>query len=287
MPVAITLETTLLAIRAVTNEQGIPPPILATGSVYYGAAKQMIEQYAPKAPSAVQDSAMVRLVGWMWDSPISDPYQNKAMTSSGAASILAQWRTHSIGIISDSDDDSSPSKGIPADFSEFSGRLISNEAKINSNTGRIVTLESVPASPSQPTGEGDDAYDWATVGNTEIIPSDKLPAVAVPSGTYVLPAAASGVRGGVQAVTNSIIDTGTSTGIFGWAISHIKKLIKSGVSDWAEATNTDAIPAEKLTNAPAGTSTGGGDAVPIIKNLHESPSYSSSDYVGRTPCYES
>lgn len=37
--------------------------------------------------------------------------------------------------------------------------------------------------------------------------------------------------------------------------------VEAGVQDWAEAGNTDAIPAAKLTNAPAGTA----EAAPVIK----------------------
>ena len=75
-----------------------------------------------------------------------------------------------------------------------------------------------------------------------------------PTSSYVLPAAAPGVRGGVQAVTNTIIDADTSTGIFGWAISHVKRVIIALVPAWAR-DDTTPIPANKLTNAGGG---GGG-----------------------------
>ena len=75
-----------------------------------------------------------------------------------------------------------------------------------------------------------------------------------PPAPYVLPAAAAGVRGGVEAVTNDIIDTGTSTGVFGWMISHVKRVVNAIVPAWATDDNTP-IPVGKLTNAPAG----GGD----------------------------
>ena len=63
---------------------------------------------------------------------------------------------------------------------------------------------------------------------------------------YTLPASTSSTRGGVLAVTNSIIDTGTSTGIFGWAISHVKRAINAIVPEWARDGNGLRIPAEKL-----------------------------------------
>ncbi|MCY4509222.1 MAG: hypothetical protein OXG35_20020, partial [Acidobacteria bacterium] len=62
--------------------------------------------------------------------------------------------------------------------------------------------------------------------------------------TYVLPAAAPGVRGGVQAITNTILDTGTSTGIFGWAISHVRRVavaaVRATVPAWALAADPPA-----------------------------------------------
>ena len=80
-----------------------------------------------------------------------------------------------------------------------------------------------------------------------------------PTSSYVLPAAAPGVRGGVQAVTNAIIDADTSTGIFGWAISHVKRVIIALVPAWAR-DDTTPIPANKLTNAGA---PGGGRYVDV------------------------
>ena len=314
MPISITVPTTLLAIRATASESNIAPQIYATGLVYFNAARSMIERYAPLAPDSVQDAAMVRLVGWMWDSPTTDSFSNKAMMHSGAASILSQWREHSVGIIGDSgvaeDSPGRTSFGVTAEqviglisvwaragsLEEIPDEKVPDSimrdaeltasAVLSPNGVLTLTLSGedilIDLSTLGSNTQGDDAYDWATVGNTEIIPSTKLPAVVAPSGTYVLPAAASGVRGGVQAVTNSIIDTGTSTGIFGWAISHVKKLVKAEVSNWAEEGNIEAIPANKLTNAPAGTSTGGGGGVPIIKTLAIAPGLSGQLLAGST-----
>ena len=66
---------------------------------------------------------------------------------------------------------------------------------------------------------------------------------------YTLPAATASTRGGVKAVTNAIIDASTSTGIFGWAISHVKRIVTAIVPAWARDATT-LIPANKLGNAP-------------------------------------
>ena len=79
---------------------------------------------------------------------------------------------------------------------------------------------------------------WALATNTDLIPGAKLPA------------AAAGARGGVQAITNAIVDANTSTGIFGWAISHVRRLIHAIVPAWAREGDATAIPAAKLSNAP-------------------------------------
>ena len=94
--------------------------------------------------------------------------------------------------------------------------------------------------------------DWAEDGNADPIPAAKL-ANAPGGGTpYVLPAAAPGVRGGVQAVTSAIVDTGTSTGIFGWAIAHVRRVVNAIVPTWARTGDATPIPAAKLTEAPGG-----------------------------------
>ena len=74
---------------------------------------------------------------------------------------------------------------------------------------------------------------------------------------YVLPAAAAGVRGGVQAITNEIIDADTSTGIFGWAISHVKRVVTAVVPSWAREANpplqrSDLPPFATILAVPSG-----------------------------------
>ena len=50
---------------------------------------------------------------------------------------------------------------------------------------------------------------------------------------YVLPAAAVGVRGGVEAVSNDLIDAGSSQKVFGWMIGHVERMIRKVVPSWA------------------------------------------------------
>lgn len=63
---------------------------------------------------------------------------------------------------------------------------------------------------------------------------------------YVIPAATATKRGGVKAVTNTIIDAGTSTAIFGWALSHVRRLVTTMVDGFALKTGTAKLPLAKL-----------------------------------------
>ena len=63
---------------------------------------------------------------------------------------------------------------------------------------------------------------------------------------YVLPAAAPNVRGGVQAITNAVIDADTSTGIFGWGLSHVKRVINALVPQWARTGTGTTLPASVI-----------------------------------------
>ena len=64
----------------------------------------------------------------------------------------------------------------------------------------------------------------------------------------VLPAAQSGARGAVPAVTNTIIDANTSTAVFGWGLSHVRRVIHAIVPSWARVGNAAVIPNAKIEN---------------------------------------
>ena len=65
------------------------------------AAIPMVEDYAPHAPSAIQNAAVVRLVGYMHDSPLAPEYRSHSnpMAFSGAASLLSPYRVRRAGVI--------------------------------------------------------------------------------------------------------------------------------------------------------------------------------------------
>ena len=68
----------------------------------HGAVLELVEGYAPDAPDAVKDQAVVQCVGYIWESPASSPARMNfanAMQNSGANAMLAPWRDHRAGVI--------------------------------------------------------------------------------------------------------------------------------------------------------------------------------------------
>ena len=66
-----------------------------------GAVTALVEKYAPDAPDAVKDQAIVQACGYIWDSPAASPARMNfanAMMNSGAYAQLSPWREHQAGI---------------------------------------------------------------------------------------------------------------------------------------------------------------------------------------------
>lgn len=63
------------------------------------AASALVSSYAPDAPEAVQDEAVLQLVGYMHDAPESTAFTRNAFIQSGAGSLLSPYRMHDAGVI--------------------------------------------------------------------------------------------------------------------------------------------------------------------------------------------
>ena len=230
---ALTVDQLRRAVRAgeTIGETEILTRLLAVGTAH-------VERYAPGAPEPVQDEAVARVAGYLFDQPNAGrgvAYAS-ALRNSGAASLLLPWRVHRAGSIGEA---AAAAAEGPADEPAAGEGLSTAEVDARVRAG---------------------VEDWAEAGNADPIPAGKLGAAAA-ADPYVLPAATSGVRGGVRAVTNAIIDAGSSTGIFGWAISHVRRLATSIVATWARDGNSTPIPASKLANAPSSPYLGAYDAL--------------------------
>lgn len=94
MAVTITNPEVAVAIRAATSVNDIPGPISTVLSFLVPAASAMLIQYAPNAPDAVHNASLIRLAGWLYDADPTDARISEALTVSGAANLLHQWRVH-------------------------------------------------------------------------------------------------------------------------------------------------------------------------------------------------
>lgn len=99
MAVTITAAQLAAAIRADAGNSAI----LAEVTRLLPVATAIVERYAPGAPEAVQNEAVVRLSGYSFDAPfnpaVGRTVTTNALQASGAAALLAQWRDHRGGVI--------------------------------------------------------------------------------------------------------------------------------------------------------------------------------------------
>ena len=105
---ALTAEQKEVARAAgiISDIDNIDPTTAGQLATLLPAAKALVTQYASAAPASVRKAACSRLAGWLFD---SDPADVKAggriMQSSGAAQMLAPWRTLTIGLVEEVEED--------------------------------------------------------------------------------------------------------------------------------------------------------------------------------------
>ena len=102
---AVTLTGGELAEALNTNQ--------ALAARLHGVAVALVERYAPKAPEAVQNEAVIRTAGWLDEQPrggvrsetIGDetfeyaPAMVSALRHSGAMALLSPWKVRRAGAI--------------------------------------------------------------------------------------------------------------------------------------------------------------------------------------------
>lgn len=94
---AFTLTTTQIATAIRAGHEGIslPNDVEIVLDILVPAAEAMIIDYAGGAPDSVHDMALVRLVGYLYDSDPADPRAStNPMLASGAAPLLSPWKIH-------------------------------------------------------------------------------------------------------------------------------------------------------------------------------------------------
>ena len=99
MAVTITPAEIAVAIRAATAVDAVPDPVATVLQFMAASAGAMTMEYAPGAPDAMHNAAVIRLAGWLYDADPTDSRIARALDVSGAASLLAPWRVHRAGAI--------------------------------------------------------------------------------------------------------------------------------------------------------------------------------------------
>ena len=61
----------------------------------------LVQKHAPNAPEAVQNEAVVRLAGYLFDQPAATSRQgySSALRNSGARALLLAWRVVGVGVV--------------------------------------------------------------------------------------------------------------------------------------------------------------------------------------------
>ena len=183
------------------------------------------------APEVIVNEASIRIAAYLYDQPNAGrgvAFAN-ALRNSGAAGILLPYRVHRAG----STDAAEAAEAAPTPAVVEGLDAAAVRALIGQHAAK-------PSAHHTPPGAAD-LTAHAADANAHHTP---------PTSTYTLPAAAAGVRGGVQSITNDIIDNDTSTGVFGWMISHVRRLITRTVPHWARMGNNGdtTLPASVLAD---------------------------------------
>ena len=93
---AITIAELSKAIRASVDDP--VEPILSDVTRLFNACTAIVERYAPTAPVAIKDLAIVQLAAYLYDAPSNQRrFTTSALRESGASSLLSSYRLHSLG----------------------------------------------------------------------------------------------------------------------------------------------------------------------------------------------
>jgi len=113
-------------------------------------ATAIVERYAPLAPPTVQNQAVVAIVGYALDAPVTGgvrQVQPSYLRLSGAAALLAQWRGHRLGAAGEALAGAGGSGGGGGGGAS-QVELDTLRATVNAALARIAALEGVTQLPS-------------------------------------------------------------------------------------------------------------------------------------------
>ena len=92
---AVTIDVAHLAAAVRVSPTNAVPPAPMDGILgqKLSVATATVEDYAPDAPSPVQNEAVVLMVGYLLDAPPTPRTPPNAFILCGSRSLLARWRT--------------------------------------------------------------------------------------------------------------------------------------------------------------------------------------------------
>lgn len=239
-------------------------------------AAAFIARYSEGAPDAVKDEATILFCGYVYDGPGADAggaalAYPAVWRNSGAESLLAAWRTRRAGIITAAA--AAAAAAGAAGNPVVGARVEGDDVILTLADGSTITL-SLPTggTPHLSDSDRETLQAAAQVGSFEINGRDlslasaggndatlSIPGITVADegsdlGTVNTVEKLDFVGAGVVAARVGTTVTITVAGPTGRGLTQaqVDARVAAGVADWAEAGNAAAIPAGKLTNAPAG-----------------------------------
>ena len=102
MAVTVTPVELAAHLRLGDGESPLAEPTASMMVHYLEVVSAVITDYAPNAPTPVQNEAAVRLSGWLYDSPyhgMRGNYFANGFTHSGASAILGPFRERRVGMV--------------------------------------------------------------------------------------------------------------------------------------------------------------------------------------------
>lgn len=229
---AVTLDRAALAValgagvRASDDTVTLPPSVAEVLDRLLIVATSAVEGYAPDAPDEVQNEGAIRLAGFLYDSDTAQfRFVPRALHNSGAAALLAPYRTQSLlGAPEGSPSPSGGGGGVPADGSITAAKLaaavIARLLPVGGVDGQFLSRDNGVAEwVAAPSGGGDIADGSVTL--------DKLAAAVV---ARLVPMAGIGVDDLAGAVSARLLPVGGMVGVDLLSAALLARILPTGGS---------------------------------------------------------
>ena len=89
---AVTVATAANALRLAPPNVALPSAMVDVLTQHLQAAREAVEEYAPAAPTAAKDEAIIRFVARLYDELGSQSRSANPFYISGAAAVLSRYR---------------------------------------------------------------------------------------------------------------------------------------------------------------------------------------------------